>query len=73
MENIELYLKVLINRVNCLLGAVNVSGSIIIMSCKRGAIRWIAPLCYTALYFLGGSPTVYVIEPSNIYFIYRWI
>lgn len=56
MGDIELYLKVLIDRVNCLLGAVNVSGSIIIMSCKRGAIRWIAPLCYTALYFLGGSP-----------------
>lgn len=23
---------------------------------KKEAIRWIAPLCYTALYFLGGSP-----------------
>ena len=23
---------------------------------KKEAIRWIAPLCYTALYFLGDSP-----------------
>ena len=35
MRDIELYLKVLIDRVNCLLGAVNLSGSIIIMHCKK--------------------------------------
>lgn len=35
MGDIELYLKVLIDRVNCLLGAVNLSGSIIIVHCKK--------------------------------------
>ena len=56
MRGIELYLKAPINKSRILFRAVNVNSSLIIMSCKRGAIRWIAPLCYIALYFLGGLP-----------------
>lgn len=56
MVVIKLYMKALINKRQRLFRFVNLSGFVIIMQCKRGAIRWIAPLCYTALYFLGDSP-----------------
>ena len=52
MGNIELSLKVLINKVYCLLGAVNLSGSIIIMYCKKRSYPLdSSSLLYSSIFF----------------------